>query len=82
MKGKTFIAGFEESYGYLAGDFVRDKDAVMSCALISEATAWALDQGKTLFGLLMELYVEFGLYRESLLSLVKKEKPAQRRYPV
>jgi phosphoglucomutase len=71
---KTFIAGFEESYGYLAGDFVRDKDAVLSCALIAEATAWALDQGKTLFGLLMELYVEFGLYRESLHSLVKKGK--------
>ena len=71
---KTFIAGFEESYGYLVGDFVRDKDAVVSCALIAEATAWARDQGKTLFDLLMELYSEFGLYRESLLSIVRRGK--------
>ncbi|MGF1586011.1 MAG: phospho-sugar mutase [Bacteroidales bacterium] len=71
---KTFIAGFEESYGYLVGDFVRDKDAIVSCALIAEATAWAHDQGKTLFDLLMELYSEFGLYRESLLSIVRKGK--------
>jgi phosphoglucomutase len=71
---KTFIAGFEESYGYLAGDFVRDKDAVLSCALIAEATAWALDKGKTLFDLLMELYGEFGIYRESLLSIVREGK--------
>jgi phosphoglucomutase len=71
---KTFIAGFEESYGYLVGDFVRDKDAIVSCALIAEATAWAHEQGKTLFDLLMELYNEFGLYRESLLSIVRKGK--------
>jgi phosphoglucomutase len=71
---KTFIAGFEESYGYLVGDFVRDKDAILSCALIAEATAWAHDQGKTLFDLLIELYTEFGLYRESLLSIVRKGK--------
>ncbi|MFP4367764.1 MAG: phospho-sugar mutase, partial [Bacteroidales bacterium] len=44
---KTFLAGFEESYGYLAGDYVRDKDAVVSCALIAETMAWAMDQGKT-----------------------------------
>ena len=71
---KIFIAGFEESYGYLVGDYVRDKDAVVSCALIAEATAWAFDQGKTLFGLLKELYSEFGFYRESLLSIVRKGK--------
>ncbi len=71
---KTFIAGFEESYGYLAGDLVRDKDAVLSCALIAEATAWALDQGKTLFDMLTDLYLEFGFYKESLLSIVRKGK--------
>jgi phosphoglucomutase len=71
---KTFIAGFEESYGYLAGDFVRDKDAVLSCALMAEVTAWAMDQGKTLFEMLIDLYVEFGLYKETLISMVKKGK--------
>ncbi len=71
---KTFIAGFEESYGYLAGDFVRDKDAPISCALIAEATAWAMEQGKSLFGMLVELYIEFGFFKESLTSLVKKGK--------
>jgi phosphoglucomutase len=71
---KKFIAGFEESYGYLAGDFVRDKDAVVSCCLIAEACAWAMDQGKTLFELLLDLYVEFGFYKESLTYLVKEGK--------
>lgn len=69
---KTFLAGFEESYGYLAGDYVRDKDAVVSCALIAETMAWAMDQGKTLFDLLLDLYMEFGCYQESLISVVKK----------
>ena len=69
---KTFIAGGEESYGYLIGDFVRDKDAVSSCALIAEATAWAADNGKTLYDLLIEIALEFDLYKESLLSIVKK----------
>ena len=71
---KTFIGGGEESYGYLAGEFVRDKDAVMSCALIAEATAWAKDQGKSLYELLLDIYVEFGLYKESLISITKKGK--------
>ncbi len=71
---KTFIAGFEESYGYLAGDFVRDKDAVISCALIAEAAAWAREQGRTLYDMLIDLYIEFGLYRESLISIVRKGK--------
>jgi len=71
---KTFVAGFEESYGYLAGDFVRDKDAVLSCALIAEAAAWAMDQGRSLYEMLIDLYVEFGLYRESLVSVVRKGK--------
>ena len=71
---KTFIAGFEESYGYLAGDFVRDKDAVLSCALIAEAAAWAKEQGRTLYDMLIDLYIEFGFYRESLISIVRKGK--------
>jgi phosphoglucomutase len=71
---KTFIAGFEESYGYLVGDFVREKDAVIACALIAEVTAWAMEQGKTLYEMLIDLYVEFGLYKETLVFTVKKGK--------
>jgi phosphoglucomutase len=71
---KTFILGAEESYGYLAGDFVRDKDAVMSCALIAEAAAWAKDGGTSLYGLLLEIYCEFGCFRESLMSVYRKGK--------
>ncbi len=71
---KKFIAGFEESYGYLVGDFVRDKDAVLSCALIAEAASWAKDRGMTLFEMLVELYREFGFYKESMISIVKKGK--------
>ena len=71
---KTFIAGFEESYGYLVGDFVREKDAVIACALIAEVTAWAMEQGKTLYEMLIDLYIEFGFYKETLISTVKKGK--------
>ena len=71
---KTFIGGGEESYGYLAGEFVRDKDAVMSCALIAETAAWAKDQGKSFFDVLMDIYLEFGFYKEQLMNLVKKGK--------
>jgi phosphoglucomutase len=71
---KTFVAGFEESYGYLAGDFVRDKDAVLSCALIAEATAWAMEQGRTPFEMLLDLYTEFGFYKETLTYMVKEGK--------
>jgi len=70
----TFIGGGEESYGYLAGEFVRDKDAIMSCALIAETAAWAKDQGKSMFEMLLEIYKEFGFYKESLLSVTKKGK--------
>jgi len=69
---KTFIGGGEESYGYLVGDFVRDKDAVIACCMIAEAAAWVLDRGKTFFDLLVEMYVEFGLYKEKLKSVTKK----------
>ena len=71
---KSFIAGAEESYGYLAGDFVRDKDAVMSCALIAETAAWAKERGKSLYELLMDIYEEHGLYRESLANIYQKGK--------
>ena len=69
---KRFIVGGEESYGYLAGEFVRDKDAVIACALIAETAAWAKEQGKTLDQLLKEIYVKFGFFKESLLSVTKK----------
>lgn len=71
---EIFIGGGEESYGYLAGEFVRDKDAVMACALIAEAVAWANDQGKSAFEMLLDIYMEYGLYYESLISIVKKGK--------
>lgn len=71
---KTFIAGGEESYGYLIGDFVRDKDAVVACCIIAEAAAWARDQGETLLSLLDGIYLHFGLYQESLVSITKKGK--------
>ena len=69
-----FIGGGEESYGYLAGEFVRDKDAVMSCALIAEAAAWSKENGKSLYELLIDIYYEFGFYKESLISITKKGK--------
>lgn len=73
LEGKEqFIGGGEESYGYLAGDFVRDKDAVMSCMLITEMVAWAKNQGKDLFDLMQEMYVEQGFYLEDLISITKK----------
>jgi phosphoglucomutase len=74
---KTFIGGGEESYGYLAGEFVRDKDAVMSCALIAEACAYARDKGKTMYEQLLEIYSVYGLYKEKLISIEKKGKSGQ-----
>jgi len=71
---KKFIVGGEESYGYLAAEFVRDKDAVMACMLIAEATAWAIDQGKTAFDILADIYKKHGFYKEKLVNLVKKGK--------
>ncbi len=71
---KKFIGGGEESYGYLVGDFVRDKDAVSACCMIAEAAVWAADQGKSYFEALLDLYVEFGFYKEKLLSVTRKGK--------
>ena len=69
---KQFVCGGEESYGYSVGDFVRDKDAVVSSCIIAEIAAWAKEQGKTLFDILTDIYLEFGYYKESLLSITKK----------
>lgn len=69
-----FICGGEESYGFNVGEFVRDKDAPISCAMVAECAAWAADQGKTLYQLLQDIYAEFGYYKESLTSLVRKGK--------
>ncbi|AUD03596.1 phospho-sugar mutase [Spirosoma pollinicola] len=75
LEGKEqFIGGGEESYGYLIGDFVRDKDAIASCAIIAELTAYAKDQGKSLFDMLMAMYQENGFYYEALVSITKKGK--------
>ena len=70
----TFIGGGEESYGYLIGDHVRDKDAVMSCAMIAELAAWAKEENKTLLDVLLDIWMEFGLYQEGLISITKKGK--------
>jgi phosphoglucomutase len=69
---KKYIGGGEESFGYLPGDYVRDKDAVSSCALIAETAAWARDHGKSLWELLLDIYAEYGLYREKLVNVVRK----------
>lgn len=73
QEGKTeFIGGGEESYGYLVGDFVRDKDAVIACCLIAEMAADAACAGKTFLDILVDLYKEYGFYKEDLVSITKK----------
>lgn len=75
LEGKEiFIGGGEESYGYMIGDFVRDKDAVAACSMIAEIAAWAADQGKTFYDVLVDIYMEYGFYKEGLLSVVRKGK--------
>ncbi len=75
LEGKeNFIGGGEESYGYLIGDEVRDKDAIASCAMIAEMTAWAKSEGKSLFDLLVDIAKTYGLFVESLKSVTKKGK--------
>ncbi len=75
LEGKAqYICGGEESYGFLAGDFVRDKDAVSACSLAAEAAAWAKSQGLSLYELLKRIYVEYGLFREQMVSVVRKGK--------
>lgn len=73
LKGKEqFIIGGEESYGYLIGDFVRDKDAISSCAMIAEMAAYAAYNGQSLHDMLIEMYTKFGFYKEKLISITKK----------
>jgi phosphoglucomutase len=71
---KVFIGGGEESFGYMIGDFVRDKDAVATCCTLAEMAAWAASQGKTMYDVLLDIYMEYGYYRETLISIVKKGK--------
>lgn len=71
---KKYIGGGEESYGFLAGDFVRDKDSVSACALFAEIAAWAKDNGKTLYRLLEDIYLEYEYSKEVGISLVRKGK--------
>ncbi len=69
-----YIGGGEESYGFLAEDFVRDKDAVSACSLLAEICAWAKDQGKTLYDVLMDIYLEYGLALNKTINVVKPGK--------
>src|SRR5690606_31438313 len=67
-----FVGGGEESFGFMVGEFVRDKDAVTSTLLACEIAAQMKANGSSVYQKLLELYQEFGLYREELISLVKK----------
>src|SRR3712207_4683508 len=69
-----FRSGGEESYGFMAQDFVRDKDAVSAMSLLAEICAWAKDQGKTLYGVLMDIYIEYGFSREFTINVVRPGK--------
>jgi len=69
---KTFIAAGEESYGYMAGDFVRDKDAVSACAFFAAMAASATEEKKSMYDWLIDMYVQFGFYKEHLVNLTKK----------
>ncbi|WP_367388387.1 phospho-sugar mutase [Lewinella sp. LCG006] len=71
---KTFLAGGEESYGLLVGEHARDKDAVVSCAMIAEMAAFYKDQGRSIYDALLDIYVEYGCYKEKLISITKKGK--------
>ena len=70
----TFLGGGEESYGFMIGDFVRDKDAVASCAMIAELAAWARSHQKSVYDVLMDIYLQFSFYLESLINVVRKGK--------
>lgn len=71
---KQYIGGGEESYGFMAQDFVRDKDAVSACTLLAEICAWAKDQGKTLYNVLIDIYTEFGFAHNHTINVVKPGK--------
>lgn len=71
---QQYIGGGEESYGFLAEDFVRDKDAVSACSLLAEICAYVKDQGKTLYDLLMDIYIEYGFSKETTINVVRPGK--------
>ena len=71
---KVYLGGGEESYGFLAGDFVRDKDSVSACMLFAEIAAWTKDNGRTIYQMLQDIYVEYGYSKEEGISLVRKGK--------
>ena len=71
---KEYIGGGEESFGFMPADFVRDKDAVSSCALMAEIAAWAKDNGRTLFQLLQDIYLTYGFSKEKMKYVVRKGK--------
>ena len=71
---QQYIGGGEESYGFLAEDFVRDKDAVSACSLLAEICAYAKDHGKTLYDLLMDIYIEYGFSKETTINVVRPGK--------
>ncbi len=70
----TFIGGGEESYGFMIGDFVRDKDAVASCSMLAEIAAWAKSRDMSMYDILMEMYLKFSVYQEALINVVRKGK--------
>ncbi|WP_255481244.1 phospho-sugar mutase [Pontibacter sp. Tf4] len=73
LEGKEiYIGGGEESYGYMIGDFVRDKDGISACALIAEMAAVAKDNGQSLFEMMVEMYTKYNFYKEELVSFTKK----------
>lgn len=73
MEGKKeYIGGGEESFGYLIGDFVRDKDSVSGCCILAEMAAYASDKGQTLYDMLLEIYAQYGFYQEKQVSIVRK----------
>ncbi|EGJ71288.1 phosphoglucomutase/phosphomannomutase alpha/beta/alpha domain I [Bacteroides coprosuis DSM 18011] len=71
---KKYIGGGEESFGFLAADFIRDKDSVSACCLMSEIAAWAKDNGKSLYEMLQDIYLEYGFSKERVISVVRKGK--------
>jgi len=75
--GDQYIGGGEESFGYMAGDFVRDKDGVSACSLAAEAVAWTKSMNITIYQLFKELYVKYGFYKEGLLNVVREGMEGQ-----
>jgi phosphoglucomutase len=69
---KNYVGGGEESFGYMPGEFTRDKDAVSSCSIMAEIAAWAKDQGKNLFDILKEIYLEYGYSKEKMIYIVRE----------